>query len=143
MIEITADIQGDRQMSVALGVVAESLKDFSAPLGQVGHDLLKSFDQNFESRGALFESGGWAPRKDNNPWPLLERRGDMRSEFRSDVESDSVTLTNDAPYFKYHQSNAPRTRLPRRVMMALTDDSRTQIVKTFQVFLVGVIRGKH
>ena len=31
----------------------------------------------------------------------------------------SVTITNDAPWFKYHQSSAPRTKIPRRVMIGV------------------------
>jgi hypothetical protein len=136
---ITADIEGERQLDAYLGTVATGIKDFREPLNAIGSELLKTFDLNFQRRGAL--AGGWARRKDDNPWPLLEKTGAMRSAFRSRTNSDSVTLDNTAPYFRYHQSNQPRTRLPRRVMMFIDEQRRQFIIKRFQRHIVESVRG--
>jgi len=138
MITISGEIEGDKELSRRLMIAADSLEDFSEPLESIGGELKKSFDENFSMRGGLF--GGWQPRKDNNTWPLLEKTGDMRNSFTDEVHSDFVILTNTAPYFPYHQSNKPRQRLPRRVMMKIDQQRKTFITKAFQEYIVKVTR---
>jgi len=138
MITISGEIEGDKELSRRLLIAADGLEDFSEPLESIGGELKKSFDDNFAARGGLF--GDWVPRKDNNTWPLLEKTGDMRNSFTDEVHSDFVILTNTAPYFPYHQSNKPRQRLPRRVMMKIDQQRKTFITKAFQEYIVKVTR---
>lgn len=63
---------------------------------------------------------------------ILDASGLMRESFMSQADSTSLRIWNAAEYFKYHQSSAPRTRLPRRVMMKLTENLREMVVKNFQ-----------
>lgn len=147
MFQIQATIEGEEQMNTVLGLAARGLSDFSRPLQQVNSLLLHTFDLNFDSRGALF--GGWQERKPQfgpggvrvDTWPLLEKTGAMRSQFRSDFQGqNSLTITNGASYFKYHQSNQPRKRLPRRIMMMLDKERIDSIVKIFQEYISTVAR---
>lgn len=62
---------------------------------------------------------------------ILERTGKMRNAFRSQVAPDYAMIWNTAQYFKYHQSNKPRSKLPRRVMVKLGEQQRELIVKEF------------
>jgi phage gpG-like protein len=145
-LELTFSVEGSEQISRRLGITAEGVKNFREPLREVGKDLLKTFDTNFSSRGALY--GGWAPRKPQyrngvrvDTWPLMEKSGRMRRSFKSDVRPFTVELSNRATYFKYHQSNAPRrSKLPRRAMMKLRAQDADHIVKTFQAYLVKLAR---
>ena len=146
-LHLTFEIQGEKQLSVELGIAADGIKKWDKPLAKVGDTLLKSFDLNFSSRGALF--GGWAPRKPQykagkrvDSWPLLEKTGAMRKGFSSDVTDDYVKLENKLPYFKYHQSNEPRKKIPRRIMMKIDQQRRNEIVKIFQAYIIQVTRGK-
>lgn len=143
---ITATIEGEKQLSAELLVASDHIKDWRVPLTQTGSDLLKVWQINFEGRGATF--GGWKPRKPQvrkgarvDTWPLLEKTGAMRRSFYSKVGKDEVRLGNTAPYFKYHQSNQPRTRLPRRVMMQLDEQQRQVVIKRFQAWIVEGLRG--
>lgn len=136
---IEATIEGEKQVSAYLGIVAADVKDFRAPLEKISAEMLKTFDLNYRDSGELF--GGWAPRRKEQPWPLLEKTGRMRDSFTQQVRSDTLTLGNDAPYFGYHQSNRPRTRLPRRVMMMVDSARRSFIIKTFQAHLIQAVRG--
>ena len=52
--------------------------------------------------------------------------------FKPTTPKDSITLFNDVPYFKYHQSSAPRKKLPRRAMMVLDDTRKEHVMKMFQ-----------
>ncbi|MET3349039.1 UNVERIFIED_ORG: phage gpG-like protein [Arthrobacter sp. UYEF1] len=146
-MELRFEIEGEPQLVGYLGVVAEGIKDFGKPLQSIGSELIKTFDLNFAQRGGVF--GGWAPRKPQyragnrvDTWPLLEKTGDMRHSFRSDASTTSVSVGNAAPYFAYHQSNQPRARLPRRVMMKVDAARRTFIVKAFQLHIVEALRGR-
>lgn len=135
-VSITFELEGEKQLSVELAVVADHIKDWEPPLTKVGDILLKSFEMNFNSRGQLFQ-GGWPKRSIEKPWPLLEKSGDMRSGFDAAVKSDYIELGNTTKHFKYHQSNKPRARLPRRIMMKIDEPRRREIVKTFQAYILG------
>lgn len=130
MIELTAELEGEVQLDRRLGFVAKEIDDFEPALDASANTLLKSFDTNFEARGKLY--GGWAPRKVVADWPLLEKTGDMRGSFDKAVTRFQAVLFNTAPQFPYHQSNKPRNRLPRRVMMMIDQQSRREIIKHFQ-----------
>jgi hypothetical protein len=46
-------------------------------------------------------------------------------------------LSETVGYFKYHQSNRPRTRLPRRAPVLLTADDRTALVHPIRLYVTG------
>lgn len=140
-IFLDATIEGEQQLSRHLGIVADGVEDFSPALENIEKELVHSVDQNFSQRGGLF--GGWVPRKDNNPWPLLENTGELRGGFMSAVKSDYLEIGNSVSYFKYHQSNQPRARLPRRVMLKIDQTRKVFITKAFQEYLVGLIQDQN
>lgn len=139
-LKISWTIDGEKQVSVELGIAAEGVTDFHEPLTRIATDLLKTFDLNFESRGSLLQPPGWAPRKKAQPWPLLEKTGRMRGGFRSKVSSSEAVLTNVAPYFPYHQRGTGR--LPRRILMKIDEARRNFIIRAFQEYLVRLARGR-
>ena len=56
--------------------------------------------------------------------PLIAT-GAMKKSFTSDADETSVTITNSAEYFAYHQSSqARKSALPRRVMMKSSQSVR-------------------
>lgn len=140
-ILLTADIEGEKELSRKLGIVADGVEDFTPALENIEKELVHSIDQNFSQRGGLF--GGWQARKDSNPWPLLENTGELRSGFVSAVKSDYLEIGNYVPYFKYHQSNKPRAHLPRRVMMKIDQERKVFINKAFQEYLVKLIQAQN
>lgn len=52
---------------------------------------------------------------------------------------NSVTIGNKMDYFKYHQSSAPRSKLPRRVMMSTGGNVKTIIGDIIQADIEGKI----
>lgn len=137
-VVLTGDIEGERQLSRRLLVMADGVKDWSEPLDRIGSDLRASFDTNFNLGGSLF--GGWAPRKKSYPYPILQKTGMMRGSFEQQTERDFVKLHNTSEYFPFHQSNQPRSKLPRRVMMKIDQQSKRDIQKAFQEYIVNLIR---
>jgi len=141
MIQLSADIEGSKELSRRLLKIPADIGNFKVPLFKVDREVRISIEANYGSRGALFGER-WAPRKDSKPHPLLEKTGRMRRSFESDLGPDYVAITNSAEQFKFHQSAAPRKKLPRRVMMKLDELRKTFIVKTFQAHVKDALKGR-
>lgn len=139
-MDITVTLEGETQVHRRLLIIADGITNFESPLRSIGSELQKTFQLNFAQEGALF--GGWAERKKDYPWPILNKSGRMRQGFRQNLGKTELLITNVTPYFKYHQSNKPRTRLPRRVMMKIDQDRKTFIQKAFQSYIVELMRRK-
>lgn len=138
MITIQATVEGDIQLDRRLGYIAKAVDDFSSPLEASENSLMKSFDQNFASRGQLF--GGWAPRKKLYDWPLLEETGETRHGFVGAVTKTSLVIGNTSDKFAFHQSSKPRRVLPRRVMMMIDAQRKREIQKHFQEFVAHILQ---
>ena len=138
MLELRWEIEGEEQLARRLRGIETSCNDFK-PEFQKSVDFLRDFfgGKVFDTRGAVIGEP-WKPT--GNPWPILEKTGKMRRSFRSKADKMSGAVWNAVDYFKYHQSNKPRRKLPRRVMMKLDNQRKNQIVKFFHEGLVKRVR---
>ena len=137
-------IEGDKQLSRVLIGMASGMKDYSFPFRQSADYLKGVFSKDvFDTQGAVIGerwkrlSPYTVAQKARRGFPLtpLIGTGRMRDSFQSIVSTDQAVVYNTSPYFGYHQSNKPRERLPRRVMMKLHDPGKAQIVKFFQAHI--------
>lgn len=133
-------LEGETQIDRVLGITVEGVSDFREPLEESKGIILDRVQQNFDKRGALF--GGWPARKKNVPWPLLEQTGKMRRSFDGVATETQLKVENKDDKFKYHQSNKPRRKIPRRVMLTIDAPTATLITKAFQLYLVNLLRGR-
>lgn len=125
------EIEGEKQLSRRFRGISLAGKDWKRTFQKVGNDLTGLFSGSvFETRGAEIGER-WKARKGGGSWPLLERSGKMRRGFMFEAKSDSLQVYNITDYFKFHQSNKPRKKLPRRVMMKIDDKRRNMVVQTF------------
>ena len=140
-LRLQFSIDGQLQLSRVLFTLSAAVKDWTPAFEKSGEDLIRFFSYDvFESEGEAIEES-WAPlaqayaiRKEKK-YPgstILTATGAMRESFMSQADSTSLKIWNASEYFKYHQSSAPRTRLPRRAMMKLTENLREMVVKNFQ-----------
>ncbi len=137
--DLNISLEGEKQLSRRLLIVADGITNFESPLRKIGGELQKSFQDNFAQEGALF--GGWQDRAKDYPWPILQKTGRMRQSFKSRIDNrNTILLYNTAPYFVYHQSNKPRKRLPRRVMMKIDGERKDFIIKAFQAYIISLTR---
>lgn len=145
MVLISWSIEGEKQISRRLRGLETSLKDFKKPLEIIANKLQKTFsDDVFATQGKAVQES-W-PRlspytiamkaKRGYPSTPLIATGAMKEGFRSIVSSDQAVLYNVEDYFKYHQSNKPRKKLPRRVMMKLGNQQREMVQKEFQLYIM-------
>lgn len=139
--QISWEIEGERQLSRRLIGLESDLKDYSYPFQQSADFLTGVFSRDvFETQGAVIGerwkrlSPYTVAQKAKRGYPStpLVGSGAMRGSFLTIVSSDQAVIYNTAAYFKYHQSKAPRTHLPRRVMMKIHNGQREQIVRFFQ-----------
>lgn len=94
------------------------------------------------AEGPIFNSEGgvigarWQPlstkymnwkNKNTNQSSLLVFSGKMKDSFAWTAHSDYVEVGNNAPYFAYHQSSEPRTKMPRRQMIGFDETLKNQI----------------
>lgn len=141
-------IEGEKQISRNLLIIADQVKDWT-PAFKESADLLKRTFSGpvFDTEGAAIQehwsplSKAYAYRKAQK-YPgkgILERTGAMRNGFMTLWRPDMAMVWNKVEYFKYHQSNKPRHKLPRRVMMKLGQMQRTQVVKVFHSHFHSVV----
>ena len=148
MVQIQFAIEGELQLSRKLRGIAANARDWGPAFKQSADDLVQVFS------GPVFETEGqeidekWSPLskayalRKTKKFPgtkILEATGNMRASFMSKYDSMSATIWNATEYFKYHQSKEPREKLPRRVMMKLTDSLREMVVKNFHQYFYDTI----
>lgn len=147
-MKIEWSIEGKKELARNLQGVSLAMKDWKAPLDRAATSLIKVFSRDvFATRGGAIGSK-WAPlspatiaRKARNT-PLIET-GRMQDSFSKEVHADHAIIGNDSPHFKYHQSNKPRTRLPRRPMMKLGNAQKEMIVREFNKEFQSKIKRKY
>lgn len=137
MIALEAGIEGEIQLARRLQTIDAGISDFRQPLQESVAEVKHSVDENFASRGDLF--GGWQPRAQDQPWPLMEHTGNLRHSFDDIVFDDYAMIFNTTDYFVYHQSKGPRRSLPRRVMLMIDNKRKEFIQKAFQKYNNDVI----
>ena len=137
-LQVRVTVSGDSSFLQRVGRVI-STGDFSKPLKEIGDELVSYYSgQVFASQGGVL-GDPWArlapatmlyKSKHYTAYaaiPLIAT-GTMKNSFQPTVTSRQLTIGNTAPYFMYHQSSAPRTKLPRRQMLGVNDDVK-QIIK--------------
>jgi len=137
-------VEGVPELSRVLIEEYQKLEDFKKPLWKSSRLILADVETNFETEGSL--AGGWAPLAPSTvagriregyggAHPILQKTGALRRSFYSKVDSKRAFISASSPYYGFHQSIRPRTRLPRRPMLLLTDRTKENIVEEFHKFV--------
>lgn len=133
-LAITIEIKGDKQAISRLKKLGHTLLNFEDAMKEIGGELKKYYgNQAYASQGGVFNDkwprlspryAAWKAKHYPGAGPLI-RTGTMKNSYVFESDRDSVTITNDAPQFKYHQSTAPRHKIPRRATIGVNQDVRT------------------
>lgn len=131
-MKLSFSVEGDVEVLSTFEGVKSNARNLKTTLEAVGEYMLQQIDENFDSRGGKW--GKWKPRlRKPRHSSLLEDTGAMRSGFLSVANNTEVSIGNSTHYFKYHQSKKVRaTKLPRRIMMDITENERREIVRIVQ-----------
>jgi phage gpG-like protein len=138
---IRISIVGDKKIIKKLNKFSDQLLNFRVELGEIGKDLLEFYsNQVFTSQGIALV-GKWKKlneqyrNRKGREFPgagILQREGTMRRSFQRTTTRNALTIFNETDYFKYHQSSEPRTKLPRRQMIGITNEKKRVIVDILQ-----------
>lgn len=144
MIKIDTKLNGAERLSRILMTENRKLKNYFKPLKESADLLLKEIKINFQTQGGLV--GGWSPlkhstirsrvKKGYGASPILVNTGRYRDSFNALVGGKKAVIGSwNIDYHKYHQSTAPRTRLPRRATLFLREESKREVGRFFQSYL--------
>lgn len=77
--------------------------------------------------------------------PILHRTGTLERALTMDGGASFVVqmpkyfaVAVDLDYFRYHQSTAPRAKMPRRAPINLTQDDKTAILHPIRLYVRGL-----
>jgi len=149
MLSVAITIKGDKETIAKLGKLGSSFLNFQMAMRSIGDELTRYYGNNvFNSQGgaigqkwpALAQSTKDAKAKRFFTATPLVNTGAMKQGFTSTFpDVNSVTIGNKMDYFKYHQSSAPRSHLPRRVMMSTGGNVKTIIGTIIDADIQGKI----
>lgn len=136
------------QLSRKLRILSDRVKDWTPAFMESAEYLKHVFSTDvFDTQGAAI-GVHWAPLSKAYAYekakkypgkPLLEATGTMKAGFMTLWRPDMAAVWNKVEYFKYHQSNEPRHKLPRRVMMRLGMNQREQVVRVFNTYFQQLV----
>lgn len=137
-MQITITVRGNKEFIRKMQRSGKNMDNHRTAFKKIGK-ALKSYYANeaFASEGGVF-GAPWPPLKSRTvrsrtaqvggslaagvgAAQMLVRSGRMKRSFFYKAEKDSVVITNSADYFKYHQSEKPRRKIPRRQMIGINN----------------------
>jgi phage gpG-like protein len=156
MFRITMTIEGDKVVDRMLAGIEERARDLTGAWPKVIEIFRQINAQAFASEGASTDDGRWPELAETTQaerqrkgfgaaHPILQRTGKLRRALTLE-ENNLVTLrptslryqlSPEVDYYVYHQSRAPRTRLPRRAPVSLTADQRTELMHPIRLWITG------
>ena len=147
-LELTFSIEGEKQLLRRLNDVNKDFKNWRPEFEKTGRFLVRTFERNFDTQGKELGEP-WKPlssatlkqkKRAGYPATSLVRSGSLRKGFRSRGTNSEVVIGNVVSYFQYHQSNKPRRKIPRRIMMKLDEKRKQSIVKIFQKSVESILQ---
>lgn len=154
MLHVAVTIRGDKEVRQKLTRLGSQLFKLRPEMMQIGSELKRYYSGPvFASQGAVLGTK-WrqnapatraykARRYPGTGTKTLVRTGRMQKSFDMTATNTSVTIENTAPYFKYHQSSAPRRKMPYRPMMGVNGDVKSVVRQIIERGVRRKIDGMH
>ena len=152
---ISGFLDGLQIIDRKLAAIEERASDMSPAHGAVVKVFNEIARRNFETEGASSAAGKWAPLKPSTQRdrarkgyppanPILVREGDLRGSVVGQT-GDSIVVSTPrylaigtaTPYAVYHQSRAPRKKLPRRPIFEPTQDDKHALLRPIRRYVTG------
>jgi phage gpG-like protein len=155
-LELNIEVFGEVELSRQLLRFTRVAEDMSPAFRDIHRDFLDVERRQFEGQG-IGPAGKWAPLAESTKahkasagldpriligterlFKSLTDEGDADHVYT--VTADSMHIGSRVDYGKYHQSRAPRTRLPRRPPVDLRESTKKKWVKYIQAWLIESFR---
>ena len=141
-MSITVRLQGDKALQRKISKFHNKLKNPKKILKESGELLVKNYQTNFQTEGSTLGSK-WKPlsafttaqkiRLGYGGKKILERTGKLMKSIKILILNKFlVKVGSKLDYYRYHQSAAPRRKLPRRKMVDITNKLSKQIADIFR-----------
>jgi phage gpG-like protein len=159
VMELKLEVFGETELNRTMLRFTQAVEDMRPAFTNIHTDFLHTERAQFSSEGAAGATGRWAPLADStvaykaarglDPAILvatgaleasLTQSGSEHHIYR--VTPDTMFIGSSVDYGKFHQSRAPRTRLPRRPPVSLPENTKRVWVKMLQDHLVRALRGQ-
>lgn len=148
-MNITITISGDKEVIKKLGNLEKIFGSWRGELKD-STDFMKKYYSTrvFDLEGQMF-GNRWAPvrpvydtfkRTHALLFGTLQFSGKMQGSFDSSVTDTEGEVSNSASYFVYHQSSAPRSKLPRRRMIGIDDTQKKYVLQVFRKGVTSKIK---
>jgi phage gpG-like protein len=132
-VSVSVNISGDTATIDKINALKESLENFSQAFKTLGAELVSyASNQVFSTQGGVYGTPWKSLAASTQAYKVKHYRqyaslpliatGLMKNSFDFLATPNTLTIGNTAPYFVYHQSSAPRTKLPRREMLGVNVD---------------------
>jgi phage virion morphogenesis protein len=140
----------DAELQAALSEFIAQAENLTPALNDLGEYLLRKTRQRFDTSTAP-DGTKWAPlaartikakqrraitgkpyRTKADPSAILKDTFTLRDSITYQVSSNALYVGTNIEYGIYHQSEEPRTRLPRRAFLGLDDEDRAEAVEIFR-----------
>ena len=138
--QLSWKIEGRQELSRNLRGISETMGNWQPAFRKAAKELKDIFSNDvFATRGKAINEN-WKPlkpsylaakRRQGYPPDPLIKTGKMQKSFKSLAKTDHAEVWNAIAYAKYHQSNKPRKKLPRRAMLKLGNDQKALVVRIF------------
>lgn len=155
-MRVTIESYGESIVNRELVRFGRNTADLTDAMRDVGTIMREASEAQFRSEGG-YASGGWPPLSDSriaykarhDLAPEILRATDtlMNSLTRKfdplhveHASADSLRFGSLVRYGIYHQSSRPRTKIPFRPPIALTELDKRRIVRTLQESILEGVR---
>jgi phage gpG-like protein len=149
MLQVTVKISGSKEFNTKIKKLGKELYMLKSAMGSIGKDLKTYYSSvGLSSQGGVF-GAKWQPlnrkyalrkaKKYPGRSPLVAS-GRLQRGYSYDAGQQSVYVSNDTPYFKYHQSSAPRTKMPRRQSIGINTAVKNIVKSNIQDEIAKKIR---
>jgi hypothetical protein len=142
MLQVTVKISGSKEFNTKIKKLGKELYLLKEPMSQIGQDLKEYYASvGISSQGGVFGKK-WAPL--NRRYALMKSKkypgrsplvasGKMSKSYYYKAEQSSVYVGNDDPKFPFHQSSAPRSKMPLRQTIGVNQPVKS-IVKDHLIY---------
>jgi phage gpG-like protein len=150
---LTCEAFGEQTLSREIVRFKDRGMDMRPAFRKIHESFIGVEGYQFRTEGGL--SGGWAPLApstveakakaglDPRILHATHRLRDSLTTFEGEdhiyeARPDEMKVGSETPYGIFHQSTAPRTKLPRRPPVEIKETTKRRWIKYLQAYLMGV-----
>ena len=129
---ITITVKGADQVQRKLQNLQRGVRDLTPAFRDMQDSIILEFLANFPAKGEVLNSP-WPPRKRAYPWPILDKTGKMKGNWKAKPSARELRIENPTDYATYH--NFGTAYLPVRKLVGSNQNIIKLAMTRIQIFL--------